>query len=110
MVTNTSASDANDHYIATSIQYGRVDLAVIKDDGTIKYIMGEDKDESVHLPPPYPSNCLPLATFTYSQNITNNTIWGSCIENIYNNNYIGTSPVVGKQEKGEKVQTHTLFL
>lgn len=108
-LSNDSSTASDYNYINTYIAYKRIDIAVLMDDGTVRYIMGEDSENPV--PPKYPSNGLVLAEFLYTQNITTNKgILGSNITNIYNNNYKGFAPTIGKQVKGTLVNTHTLYL
>lgn len=107
---SNDVSTANNYdYINTYIANKRIDIAVLMDDGSVRYIMGEDSETPV--PPKYPSNGLVLAEFLYTQNITTNKgILGSNITNIYNNNYKGFAPTIGKQVKGSPTHIHTLYL
>lgn len=108
-----SEDDTSYHKIIKSISSPkiRIDIAVLMNDGSIRYIMGEEANESEATPPVYPSNGLVLAEFKYTQNInTNDGILGYNIKNIYNNNYMGFSPKVGEQKGGMTVNEHKLYL
>lgn len=108
-LSNSTSTASSYNYINTYISNKRIDIAVLMDDGSVRYIMGTDSVNPV--PPIYPSNGLVLAEFSYTENITTNKgILGSNITNVYNNNYRGFAPTIGKQVKGALVNTHTLYL
>ena len=103
--------DSSELYINTHITEGngRIDIVVLKNDGNVDYIMGEESENPV--PPIFPSYGLVLAKFTYTQNIIiEENIRGSCITNIYNNNYIATSSTVGRKVGSSIENPHTLYL
>ena len=102
-----SDNDANYHNIIKTVNSGRIDIAVLMSDSTVRYIMGKD---SVNPQPPiFPSNGLTLATFTFSAGQIN-YIRGSQITNIYNNNYRGFSSTIGEMKGGVEINKHTLYL
>lgn len=102
-----SDNDEGYHRITKTVNSGRIDIAVLMPDSTVRYIMGRD---SVNPQPPiFPSNGLTLATFTYSAGQIN-YIRGSQITNIYNNNYRGFSPTIGEMRGGVEINEHTLYL
>lgn len=101
--TSTSASN----YFNPNVTHGRIDLAVINDGGTIDYILGEDSINPTL--PVCPSYALPIAKFTFSSFTGINAIKGSNITYIYNNNFIGLSPTMGKKVGGGVVNQHTLY-
>ena len=94
-------------YINTSVSYGRIDIAVLMNDGSVRYIMGEDKANPI--PPKYPSYGLVLAKFTYPASIFSK-ILGHQITNIYNNNYMGFSPSIGEPKASGISKPHTLYI
>ena len=96
-------------YFQRVIETARTDIAILKNDGTVEYIMGEDSIN--HYPPIFPSNSLVLAKFTFiGPNYNVITILGSNIEYIYNNNFISGSGTVGHQVGDSLVNEHTLYL
>ena len=95
------------NYINTSVSYGRIDIAVLMNDGSVRYIMGEDKANPI--PPKYPSYGLVLAKFTYPAS-TFSKILGHQITNIYNNNYMGFSPSIGEPKASGISKPHTLYI
>ena len=102
-----SDNDDGYHRITKTVNRGRIDIAVLMSDSTVRYIMGKD---SVNPQPPiFPSNGLTLATFTYSAGQIN-YIRGSQITNIYNNNYRGFSPTIGETNGEVEINKHTLYL
>ncbi len=102
-------TDTNYHKININVSSGRIDIAVLMNDGSVRYIMGEDS--STPRAPNYPSNGLVIAEFKYTQNITPVFgILGSNITNIYNNNYMGFSPQVGEKKGDSVVNQHTLYM
>ena len=102
-------TDTNYHKININVSSGRIDIAVLMNDGSVRYIMGEDS--STPRAPNYPSNGLVIAEFKYTQNITPVFgILGSNIKNIYNNNYMGFSPQVGEKKGDSVVNQHTLYM
>lgn len=102
-----SDNDDGYHRIIKTVNRGRIDIAVLMSDSTVRYIMGKD---SVNPQPPiFPSNGLTLATFTYSAGQIN-YIRGSQITNIYNNNYRGFSPTIGETKGEVEINKHTLYL
>lgn len=102
-----SDNDTDYHKIIKTVNNGRIDIAVLMSDSTVRYIMGKD---SVNPQPPiFPSNGLTLATFTFSAGQIN-YIRGSQITNIYNNNYRGFSPTIGEMKNGVEINKHTLYL
>lgn len=102
-----SDNDDGYHRITKTVNRGRIDIAVLMSDSTVRYIMGKD---SVNPQPPiFPSNGLTLATFTYSAGQIN-YIRGSQITNIYNNNYRGFSPTIGETKGEVEINKHTLYL
>lgn len=102
-----SDNDDGYHRITKTVNNGRIDIAVLMSDSTVRYIMGKD---SVNPQPPiFPSNGLTLATFTYSAGQIN-YIRGSQITNIYNNNYRGFSPTIGEMNGEVEINKHTLYL
>lgn len=102
-----SDNDDGYHRITKTVNRGRIDIAVLMSDSTVRYIMGKD---SVNPQPPiFPSNGLTLATFTYSAGQIN-YIRGSQITNIYNNNYRGFSPTIGETKGEAEINKHTLYL
>lgn len=106
-------NDTNYHKIVLGINSSnvRIDIAVLMDDGSIRYIMGNQASEAEAKPPIYPSNGLVLAEFKYTTSINyNDGILGYNIKNIYSNNYMAFSPTVGQQKGGNTVNQHTLFL
>lgn len=103
--------DAQDtyHYINTSVNNGRIDIAVLMSDGSVRYIMGIDSPNPTV--PSYPSNGLAIAKFTYSAGRIITEIFGYDITNIYNNNYLGFTPTVGEvRGNNYNYKPHTLFL
>lgn len=96
------------HRITKNVDNGRVDIAVLMEDSTVRYIMG--KDSVNPQPPVFPSNGLTLATFTFPAQYTINYILGSQITNVYNNNYRGFSPTIGEMKGGVEINKHTLYL
>ena len=106
-------NDTGYHKIIRSINSPnvRIDIAVMMNDGSIRYIMGTEASEAEAKAPIYPSNGLVLAEFKYTQNInTNDGILGYNIRNVYNNNYMGFSAHVGEQKAGSIINSHTLYL
>ena len=102
-------SDATaSNYFNPNVSYGRIDLAVLTDGGTVEYILGEDSLNPKM--PLCPSYALPLAKFTYSSFTGITAIYGSNITYIYNNNYIGLCSTIGKKVGGSVVNEHTLYL
>ncbi len=102
-------TDTGYHKININVSDGRIDIAVLMNDGSVRYIMGEDS--STPRAPNYPSNGLVIAEFKYTQNITPVFgILGSNITNIYNNNYMGFSPQVGEKNGTTVINQHTLYM
>ena len=108
-----STTENTDNYIYQSIQFGRTDIVVVKDDGNIKYIMGEDKNEDVHNPPQFPSNALVIAKIKFTSNVGTH-ISGKAIEYIYNNNYFNNCGTIGinayNSNTIQLTREHTLFM
>lgn len=109
-------NDTGYHKIITNINNARIDIAVLMDDGSVRYIMGTEASVSQVKAPTYPSNGLVLAEFKYTTSInTNLGITGANIKNIYNNNYMSFSPKVG-ETKGttdaysNRLHQHRLYL
>lgn len=104
-------NDENYHKINLTIETNkaRIDIAVLMNDGSIRYIMGEQA--SSPKPPIYPSNGLVIAEFKYTTSITPSVgITGNNIKNIYNNNYMSFSPTVGEMKGGTLTKQHVLYL
>lgn len=108
-ITLNTTTDTSDLYFNPSISNGRIDIAVLKNDGNIKYIMG--KDEINPETPIFPSYGLVLAKFEFYANVSDNYIKGSHIKYIYNNNYIASSSTIGTLDKnGNTIDSNTLYL
>ena len=107
VLSNDSSHTSSFDYINTSVSNGRIDIAVLMNDGNVRYIMGEDKVNPI--PPKYPSYGLVLAKFTYPATLISK-ILGHQITNIYNNNYMGFSPSVGESKGSGISNTHTLYI
>ena len=107
VLSNDSSHTSSFDYINTSISNGRIDIAVLMNDGSVRYIMGEDKVNPI--PPKYPSYGLVLAKFTYPASPISK-ILGHQITNIYNNNYMGFSPSVGESKASGISNAHTLYI
>ena len=106
-LSNDSSHTNSFDYINTSVSNGRIDIAVLMNDRSVRYIMGEDKVNPI--PPKYPSYGLVLAKFTYPASLFSK-ILGHQITNIYNNNYMGFSPSVGESKGSRISNTHTLYI
>ena len=105
--------DAPYHKITLGINPGnaRIDIAVLMNDGSVRYIMGDQATSGSERAPNYPSNGLVIAEFRYTQSITAGFgIMGNNITNIYNNNYMGFSPQVGEKKGDSVVNQHTLYM
>lgn len=110
LITLSSVS-TNPLYFSGSITYGRTDIIILKDDGSVEYLMGRDIDEGVHLAPRVPNYALLLATVSLpSVQGVYSRIMGSWIENVYNNNYIGNALTIGKERGGIIENPHTLYI
>lgn len=104
-------------YVLKSVSSGRCDLLCLNRDGNFEYIMGEDGAvdplTNKPAPQPYPNNMLVLARITLSAG-THTVMRGSFIENVYNNNYMSSSPTLGQRKySGGNFVTenpHTLYL
>ena len=107
VLSNDPSHTSSFDYINTSVSNGRIDIAVLMNDGSVRYIMGEDKVNPI--PPKYPSYGLVLAKFTYPATPISK-ILGHQITNIYNNNYMGFSPSVGESKGSGISNTHTLYI
>ena len=107
VLSNNSSHTSSFDYIDTSVSNGRIDIAVLMNDGSVRYIMGEDKVNPI--PPKYPSYGLVLAKFTYPASPISK-ILGHQITNIYNNNYMGFSPSVGESKGSGISNAHTLYI
>ena len=110
---NLIDNDSTNHlYFQRVIQYGRTDIVVLNADKSVDYIMGADENVSDHKAPIFPSNGLVLAKFRFDSTSGSGIqiIYGSSIENIYNNNYIGGSGTVGRKVGNNTINTHTLYL
>ena len=107
MLSNDSTHVNSYDYINTFVAHGRIDIAVLMNDGSVRYLMGEDSTTPVA--PEYPTYGLTLATFTYSAGIITN-ILGHQITRVYNNNYLGFSPSVGEKKGNEIINNHTLYI
>ena len=107
-ITLVDDNPSSNLYFNPSISNGRVDIAVLKNDGNVDYIMGEDQINPK--PPIFPSYGLVLATFEFDVSVNDGKIKGSSIKNIYNNNYIGSSSIIGKRVGANIVNPHTLYL
>ena len=107
VLSNASSYKNSFNYINTTVSNGRIDIAVLMNDGSVRYIMGEDKVNPI--PPKYPSYGLVLAKFTYPASLFSK-ILGHQITNIYNNNYMGFSPSVGESKGSGISNTHTLYI
>ncbi len=117
--TNVILSDnpSSPLYVIKTVTSGRCDLLCLNRNGDFEYIMGEDGAidplTNKPAPQPYPSDKLVLARVTLALN-TNTTIRGYFIENVYNNNYISSSPTLGQRKhNGINFVTenpHTLYL
>ena len=107
VLSNDSSHTSSFDYINTSVSNGRIDIAVLMNDGSVRYIMGEDKANPI--PPKYPSYGLVLAKFTYPASPISK-ILGHQITNIYNNNYMGFSPSVGESKASGISNAHTLYI
>lgn len=103
-----SASPTDPNYFNPNVTNSRIDLAVITDSGTVEYIMGDDS-LNPHIPV-CPSYGLPIAKFTYGSFMGITEIKGSNIQYIYNNNYIGLAPTIGKNVNGSVINEHTLYI
>lgn len=113
MSINLTDSDSTNHlYFQRNIQYGRTDIVVLNSDKSVDYIMGKDENVLIHKPPVYPRNGLVLAKFKFASTsgMGVQIIYGSNIENVYNNNYIGGGATVGKKVGNNIINTHTLYL
>ena len=113
LTVNLVDDDSTSHwYFQRTIQYGRTDIVVLNSDKTVDYIMGADENVMEHKPPIFPSNGLVLAKFkfTSTSGVGIQIIYGSNIENMYNNNYICGSGTVGKKVGNTVINTHTLYL
>lgn len=106
-LSNDSSHMDSFDYINTSVSNGRIDIAVLMNDGTVRYIMGEDSQNLIT--PKYPSYGLILAKFTYPAGPISK-ILGHQITNIYNNNYMGFSPSVGEPKASGTSNVHTLYI
>ena len=111
-ISLTDSDSSNHLYFQRSIQYGRTDIVVLNFDKTVDYIMGKDENVAEHKAPIFPSSGLVLAKFTFTSTSGAGVqiIYGSSIENIYNNNYICGSGTVGKKVGNTTINTHTLYL
>lgn len=108
-----SETDTGYHKININITSGkvRIDIAVLMNDGSVRYIMGDEALSGSERAPNYPSNGLVIAEFKYTQSITPVFgIMGNNITNIYNNNYMGFSPQVGEKKGTEVINKHTLYM
>ena len=106
-------NDSNYHKITLGITSGnaRIDIAVLMNDGSVRYIMGDEATSGSAHAPNYPSNGLVIAEFKYTKSITPSFgIMGNNITNIYNNNYMGFSPQVGEKKGTTVVNPHTLYM
>lgn len=106
-------TDTDYHKINLSItsEKVRIDIAVLMNDGSVRYIMGEEATAGLAHAPNYPSNGLVIAEFKYTQSITPSFgIMGNNITNIYNNNYMGFSPQVGEKKGDSVINQHTLYM
>lgn len=106
-------TDTDYHKINLSITSGkvRIDIAVLMNDGSVRYIMGDEANAGLAHAPNYPSNGLVIAEFKYTQSITPSFgIMGNNITNIYNNNYMGFSPQVGEKKGDSVINQHTLYM
>lgn len=106
-------TDTDYHKINLSITSGkvRIDIAVLMNDGSVRYIMGDEATSGLAHAPNYPSNGLVIAEFKYTQSITPSFgIMGNNITNIYNNNYMGFSPQVGEKKGTTVINQHTLYM
>lgn len=106
-LSNDSSNMDSFYYINNSVSNGRIDIAVLMNDGTVRYIMGEDSQNPIT--PKYPSYGLVLAKFTYPAGPFSK-ILGHQITNIYNNNYMGFSPSVGEPKASGTINSHTLYI
>ena len=106
-LSNDSSHVNSYDYINTSVSYGRIDIAVLMNDGSVRYLMGEDSATPVA--PEYPTYGLTLATFTYTAGVIAK-ILGHQIARVYNNNYLGFSPSVGEKKGNGVVNSHTLYI
>jgi hypothetical protein len=101
-------NDSGYHRIVKQVINGRVDIAVLMNDGNVRYIMGEDTINPK--PPTYPSYGLVIAEFIYDGGDNINYILGSKIKNIYNNNYMNFAPTFGIKNGTSTINEHTLYL
>lgn len=106
-LSNDASHMGSFDYINTSVTDGRIDIAVMMSDGTVRYIMGEDSQFPVT--PRFPSYGLTLAKFTFPSGPISK-ILGHQIINIYNNNFMGFSPSVGEPRASGTTNAHTLYL
>ena len=119
-VTLDTSDTTSPLYFNTYVQYARCDLLLLTSNGNFEYLMGEDANipsEVKPQPRKFPPSKLPLAKFTWSSgNIITGKFLGSCIETIYNNNYIGISPTIGNYTVNSDTglssfsNEHTLFI
>ena len=106
-LSNDSSHMDSFDYINTSVSNGRIDIAVLMNDKTVRYIMGKDSQNAIA--PKFPSYGLVLAKFTYPAGSISK-ILGHQITNIYNNNYMGFSPSVGESKASGTSNSHTLYI
>ena len=107
-ITLNTSDTSSPVYFNDNVQHSRTDIAIITDNGTIEYIMGEDS--LTPMMPICPAYALPIAKFSFGSGIGINQIKGSNITYIFNNNYLATSPTVGKIEGSHTINSHTLYL